>query len=319
VRTARPRARAAGGRTGEHDALLYRSHDEYVDGVLAFLQPGMLAGEPMFVAVPGANGESIRSALPESGRRVVFADMTAVGQNPARIVPAITAFVDAHEGQRVRFVGEPIWPGRSAEEICEATRHEAMLNTVFGQTDVDILCPYDVTGLDEATIENAWRTHPTIIDRRGCQASAHYADPKTIYDAADPLLPPVPESATVTPIRATELPTVREVVRAFATDAGLPAERVRDLVLATNEVATNSVMYADGDASLRVWREPRSVICEIRDRGHVADFLAGRRRPTGDGARGRGLWMANHLCDLVQLRSTTAGTIVRLHVHHLTG
>jgi hypothetical protein len=29
---------------------------------------------------------------------------------------------------------------------------------------------------------------------------------------------------------------------------------------------------------------------------------------------GRGLWIVNHLCDLVQLRSSPAGNVVRLHM-----
>jgi D-sedoheptulose 7-phosphate isomerase len=50
--------------------------------------------------------------------------------------------------------------------------------------------------------------------------------------------------------------------------------------------------------------------------GHRPLPFAGRSRPLDHVARGRGLWMANHLCDLVQLRSTELGTVVRLHVDH---
>ena len=40
------------------------------------------------------------------------------------------------------------------------------------------------------------------------------------------------------------------------------------------------------------------------------DPLAGRERPAGLGDAGRGLWIVNQLCDLVQVR----GGVVRLHV-----
>ena len=33
---------------------------------------------------------------------------------------------------------------------------------------------------------------------------------------------------------------------------------------------------------------------------------------------GRGVWMANQLCDLVQVRSSDDGTVVRLHMHTST-
>ena len=41
--------------------------------------------------------------------------------------------------------------------------------------------------------------------------------------------------------------------------------------------------------------------------------LVGRERPAGP-AGGYGLWLANQLCDLVQVRSFPAGSVVRLHM-----
>jgi anti-sigma regulatory factor (Ser/Thr protein kinase) len=296
-----------------HDGLLYCNRDEYVEGVLAFVQPALLAGDPVFVAVPGANAELLRSRLPAAAD-VQFDDMTVVGRNPARIIPAIQRFCDAHPWRRVRFVGEPIWPGRTPAEISEATRHEAMLNTVFGDQPVDILCPYDVSALDSSTVADAWRTHPSVVDDTGRSESPHYADPASMYDGADLLLPLPPADAVTLEIRDAALPGLRDAVRSYAADVGLSPERSRDLVIATNEVATNTVIHTAGTGTLQIWRDPDRVICEISDSGHLTDFLAGRHRPSIDAPRGRGLWMANHLCDLVQIRSTEAGTVVRLHI-----
>ena len=53
--------------------------------------------------------------------------------------------------------------------------------------------------------------------------------------------------------------------------------------------------------------------CEVSDDGVVPDPLAGRHQPAEDAAQGRGLWMVNQLCDLVQLRSGSQGTQVRIH------
>jgi hypothetical protein len=43
--------------------------------------------------------------------------------------------------------------------------------------------------------------------------------------------------------------------------------------------------------------------------------MAGRERPAVDRDGGRGLWMANQLCDLVQLRTFATGAVVRLHLY----
>ena len=81
-----------------------------------------------------------------------------------------------------------------------------------------------------------------------------------------------------------------------------------------NEVATNSLRHAAGAGVLRVWEEPHGLVCEVRDSGSFDVPLAGRERPVPGQLGGYGLWLANQLCDLVQIRSLPAGTVVRLHM-----
>ena len=56
------------------------------------------------------------------------------------------------------------------------------------------------------------------------------------------------------------------------------------------------------------------LICEVRDSGRLDDPLAGRRRPEIPELGGHGLWIANQICDLVQLRSLRGGQR-RAHAH----
>lgn len=44
--------------------------------------------------------------------------MTTVGRNPNRIMALIQDWSEHHQGS-VRFVGEPVWPGRSEAEVRE--------------------------------------------------------------------------------------------------------------------------------------------------------------------------------------------------------
>jgi anti-sigma regulatory factor (Ser/Thr protein kinase) len=85
-------------------------------------------------------------------------------------------------------------------------------------------------------------------------------------------------------------------------------------VLAVNEIASNSLEHGGGAGVLRFWSDSTTVVCEISDVGRLDDPLADRRLPARDGARGRGFWIANHVCDLVQVRSGADGTVVRLHL-----
>ena len=86
--------------------------------------------------------------------------------------------------------------------------------------------------------------------------------------------------------------------------------------MAVNEVATNSLTHGGGGGTVSVWREDdATVVCELRDGGQISDPLAGRRRPAEDAVGGRGLWIANQVCELVQVRTFATGTAVRLHMH----
>jgi anti-sigma regulatory factor (Ser/Thr protein kinase) len=110
------------------------------------------------------------------------------------------------------------------------------------------------------------------------------------------------------------LADLRTIVVQQATRAGLNDARTGELALAVNEVATNSLRHAGGRGTLLIWQELDRLVCEVRDGGHITSPLVGRQTPSVDGENGRGLWLANQLCDLVQIRSSSAGTAVRLHL-----
>jgi hypothetical protein len=70
--------------TFAHDALFYRSQDEYAGEVCSFVRDGLAAAEPVLVAAPGRRLDLVRAALGEAAEAVSFADMTALGRNPGR-------------------------------------------------------------------------------------------------------------------------------------------------------------------------------------------------------------------------------------------
>ena len=81
-----------------------------------------------------------------------------------------------------------------------------------------------------------------------------------------------------------------------------------------HEVVSNSIRHGGGAGTLHLWRDDDALVCEVRDGGRIDDPLVGRERPEFGRAGGRGLWLANQLCDLVQVRSFSDGSVVRLHV-----
>ena len=79
-------------------------------------------------------------------------------------------------------------------------------------------------------------------------------------------------------------------------------------------MATNSIDHGGGRGTLRMWRDGNNLVSEVRDEGVYDRPLADRQRPGSGSGHPRGLWLANQLCDLVQIRSFADGTVVRLHV-----
>ena len=72
------------------------------------------------------------------------------------------------------------------------------------------------------------------------------------------------------------LTDVRRFVEDRAAHAGLDALRSDDLVLAVNEIVTNSVRYGGGQGVLRMWETPDTSISEVRDSGHIDGPMIGR-------------------------------------------
>lgn len=113
---------------------------------------------------------------------------------------------------------------------------------------------------------------------------------------------------------ADEITGTRHAVAAGAAAVGLAGQRLEGFVLAVNEVVTNAVRHGGGRGRLRLWHGRDAVWCEVRDGGGSGrpDLLDGYRLPPSSATGGRGLWLARHLCDEVDLRTGEDGTTVRL-------
>jgi anti-sigma regulatory factor (Ser/Thr protein kinase) len=300
-----------------HEAMLYGSQAEFVDGTLDFISEGLAADEPMLVVLAAPKIDLLKERLGNQAGRVRFADMAKVGANPARIIPAWREFADesSARGGPFRGIGEPIWAGRSPDELVECQRHEALLNLAFADTTAfRLLCPYDTESLDAGVLEEAHRSHPSIVEAARERESGIYRD---LDEVAAPFDWPLPEPTHVLVQLAVEpgnLARARRAVVTFATEAGLGRAKVEDLVLAVNEVATNALVHGGGWGRLRLWRQAPALVCEVRDGGRIDDPLVGRLPPPNGEEGGRGLWLASHLCDLVQVRTFASGSVVRLHM-----
>jgi anti-sigma regulatory factor (Ser/Thr protein kinase) len=177
-----------------------------------------------------------------------------------------------------------------------------------------ILCPYDAGRLEPGILGYALRTHPIIDDDNGRRASTAYTAPELVVANLNQPLPAPRGPVTELVFDSTGLRAVRALASEHAERAGLTPDRVGDLRLAVNEIATNTIVHGSGPGTFLVWREADRVLCEIRGPGEITDWLAGRVWPANSSPRGRGLLVANRVCDLVQIYTGPNGTTTRLHM-----
>jgi hypothetical protein len=293
-----------------HEAVLYRGDEDFLAGTVSFVLEGVAAGQPVMVAIRGSKLPALREALGPAEAEVHFVDMTELGHNPARIIPGWRRFLDEHcRGERpVRGVGEPIWAGRRPTEVLEAQLHEALLNVaVEPDTPMWLRCPYDVSSLTEAQLAEAARSHPIMVESGGLRGSRSYGGMQHVEDlfGGDLREPDRPTDGMALPAGAAD---VAALICRHTTAAGLDSERSSGLSLAIRELTAAAVP----GRTLRVWVEPGALICEVRDPEPVDDPMAGRVQPRGAEPDPRGLWLANQMCDLVQVRSTPEGSTVRV-------
>lgn len=276
----------------QHDAFVYASDEEFVRLAVTFVDEGLAAGEKIVVVVPPERIADLRATLGPAHEQVRFIDMTVAGGNPARLLPL---WRDAIGQGPVRGLTEAAYPGRSAAEYDEVLLHEALTDIAFADApSFRLLCAYEASvGIDPTA------THS------GAEALAD----KTFRTA----LNGVPDRAERLEFGLADLGHARQWVNGQAASYGVSRDRVDDLALALHEICTNSIRFGGGSGTLTVWVADGALICDVADRGRIDDLLVGRVLPPLDGLGGRGVWLANQLCDLVQLRSGDDFTQVRLH------
>jgi anti-sigma regulatory factor (Ser/Thr protein kinase) len=296
-----------------HILFPYAGEDRFLTGTLSFVEHALGAGEAVVVAVSGPREQLMREALAGAGTgdRVSFLDTGELGSNPGRLIPGWQAWIGkvAEAGRPVRAISENRWTGRTVAETAELRYHEWLLNRAFAESPVWwLLCPFDTGTVPGGTLEVLERCHPLVLGPDGPVPGPGYAEGPYAFEVLGDPSDPDEELA----FASGGLAAVREQVTACAARHGLTGDRLRDLLLAATEVAANSIKYAGG-GTLRTWAEEARVVCEFRDGGYIEDPMAGRLRPTMDQVGGRGLWLVQQMCDLVQIRTSPEnGTVVRL-------
>jgi anti-sigma regulatory factor (Ser/Thr protein kinase) len=152
-----------------------------------------------------------------------------------------------------------------------------------------------------------------VIRNESARPSPGYDPAIVLPPECDAPLDRAPADAAVLAYRD-DLGTVRAFTAGQASKAGAAPGRAGDLIIAISELAANTYRHTAAGGTLAIWATADELICQVQDTGHITKPLAGRCRRAPDAGGGQGMWVAHQLCDLVEIRSSPAGTQIRVHI-----
>jgi hypothetical protein len=174
------------------------------------------------------------------------------------------------------------------------------------------LCPYDAGTLDADVLADVSRSHPALATTSTYQGSRSYRG----HDHAQGMfagdLPPLEGPGTVIKVSRASLGAAAETVTLQAAFSDLGSTQVVSLTHAIRRLAEESLARGARQLTVRMWDRPEVLVCEVSDTTVIQDLLVGRRLPQPPSEDA--VWLANQVCDLVQVRSNEAGTTIRMHM-----
>jgi MEDS: MEthanogen/methylotroph, DcmR Sensory domain len=307
----------------QHWACIYDDDKQFLETAVPFLTEGLALGEPVLAVTTPANLELLGTALPDRSGDVDYADSAFFGRRPPQRVAAFYRYWKSRgstrEGsqpaRRVRILAEPVWAGRSTREVTAWTRMEAALNVTLAPTTISMICLYGAQTLDQDIVSNALRTHPAQVAGSHVSPSVHYADPAAFARSCDtgPLADP-PASAAAFEFDG-DLRGLRRFIADRAAALGVGGDRADMLVLAVSEVGAYLKSRWPACATVRAWEQPGAVVCDFRQPGaSISDPFIGLRPAELVPGDADGLWLANQICDWMEIRSGADGCTIQLQV-----
>lgn len=292
-----------------HQALIYRSQTQLTATTAAFVRVGLEAGDPVLVAAKPTTLDALRAGLgPDAGQVELHAAGDWFPHPFQRLQEMCRLTAEARPGTVVRLIDEWPWDGSDAATR-EWARLESVTNHVLAGVALRLVSLFDARSLPASVLEIAVRTHPELIENGAAVPSPGFVAPDRYLPGA---APDPPCSAADLPL---PWPELRVAARSEAERLGVAPERLDDVVLAVQEVATNAERHGAPPVRIRLWRRGEELVCQVTDGGRVhLDPRTGWLTPDNPAGGGWGLPIARLTCDAVEIGRGADGTVVTLSV-----
>ncbi|GAA4539883.1 ATP-binding protein [Pseudonocardia xishanensis] len=288
---------------------------DQVDRAVEFAGAAVRRGERLALAVPADVEQAVFRAVGEAGI-VSLATPSGAGGGSGQTTAALRArelraLVQSDAGVTVLCAHDPALDGVDGGYWTEL---DAALNVALGDLPVDVVCLYPGFPLHLEVLEGAQANHQYLMVGGALQENPRHRCPQVVLRERDPSTPLVLGPPDLTHrYNSWQLHEVRGLVATLAPELGFDPVRAEDLVLAVNEVATNAVEHGSPQAEIHLWATAAGLVCEVHDTGELTEPLPGMVAPHPADPRGRGIWIARQLCDLLHVWRDRTGTHVRMH------
>lgn len=298
-----------------HAVGFYDAHRSLVAQLQPLVADALRRAEPVVLGVRPITEEALRHLLGESVELVALAQpdcpdqssgqtvanrrarqLRTLTQGGARPVTVIAEHINRFDGADGSF-----W-----------TELDAAMNVALSELPVTLMCFYPDLPLHGGILDGARRNHELLLVDGQPRENPEYRPPREVL-AELPVAAPALLGPPDLRLRfgAWQLHEVRAEVQQALVEAGCELGHAEDVVLAVNEVATNAVEHGEHEAELCLWTRDE-LVCEVHDGGVLQDPLPGLQAPHPAHPKGRGIWIARQLCDLLHVWGDANGTHVRI-------
>ena len=250
-----------------HEAVLYSAPDELAERLVPRLLPSLHEGAPVVAVLDETTRAELRRALGDAAEQVAFPDPALVHGVPPFTVAArwarLSRRVSTPTG-RATVVGQHVegLPGCGENHWA---RLDIALNVAVVGLPITVLLPVPDRRPGLARVE---ATHPRLVTATGMVSSGSYRPPvEALVEYPPPPPPELGPFAAELSFGAEELGDLRHLVAEVVGRSGAAPDRVADLVLAVNEIGSNSIEHGAGQGRLRLWVTDEAVTAEVADGG----------------------------------------------------
>lgn len=299
-----------------HVGALYGSDAHLRDLLVPYLADALRSREHLLVVISEPAERVLRAALGEAADRVQWGGSGLSDDRLGRMFATFGDYLAQRRGAGVptRVVGEP-GADLSSDRLSQYLRYVCMAYDIYGAYGYPMLFLWDERRYSPAVLAQIRAVHPRLLGGGGMIINTEYRDPIDYLTADATSAPAVPVDLDLD-VRlesADGLAELRRRLRSWGTSAALSDDDTDDIVIAVDEIATNALEHGQPPARVRGWCSGDAVIVRVDDHGRTGiPATTGYVRPPAGSRRGRGIWIARHLADVLTTHNGPTGTTVAL-------